>query len=879
VQNKPIKVQNNNDLFFSETTALIEKFILKTQLYEKITDKKLQTELVYSYLIQFVLLKVLVDSNFTIFVIDYQQKLQNIVSNLKKGAYLRVLAIIRNLANKIEQDLYKPFKEDQKFINENLDLLLAKDEEQIQDISIWLDLICYINRFDFSGITNDIFGSIYENYLKELYSQENLGQFFTPPEVVDFMLQQIGWTESEIKVRALQKDSLSIIDPSCGSGTFLYSAANILMQSIPHNTQQQAKYVENLINNNIFGLDVEEFSLYLAEMSLLMRLLPCIINEKYNNPVEKKLKIFKTKCSVAEFWTQYQLNKSIDQDNALHLFGNNYLDLGYKSLLRNEDDIKQTKEALIENNLARFDFVIGNPPYIGYNECSKNKLLCFEMIKGNVVYNNRPVKIDLSDVYGINLHSLPHKSKKYSPKPNLYAFFIALANGLLKNNGKMCYIIPQTILSTSDYDVIRYYLAKNFIIDKIIIFACKMFVCRGVAKKRDIATSSLILVATKTIPSNHQQVEIVHYANSEASVEKALSDIAIGKNTTSKKILQSELLNNADNWNYIKQDACFLEFYNFYKHHSEDFSCYYEHKQARARFGSEFWFDIGYGIDEKLAKNNDRGDYILPKISKNRYLIKQAAGYWHNKRDQNDKQSIILLKANQKFNLLDSKYKIIWKYAGLNLFYFSDDAIIWARNNMCGIGSNNYAEMLFLYAILSSATNDIILQKLTVLNNESISQIRPINYIKSFVRIPLINQQNQWIKQQIINKTEAMLALEKQKLSDVVNFSTKLAVLPQQFTQLTVNNGKLIADDIIFAIADGNEDFVADLVKNVAMPISLQKLQQLEAIDFVKRQYYKDNIDHLVFALYFQINLDNNDNIATIKQKCQESKHYKVKDL
>jgi hypothetical protein len=47
--NKSIKVQENNDLFFSETTSLIEKFIIKTKLYEKIKDKKLQTELAYSY--------------------------------------------------------------------------------------------------------------------------------------------------------------------------------------------------------------------------------------------------------------------------------------------------------------------------------------------------------------------------------------------------------------------------------------------------------------------------------------------------------------------------------------------------------------------------------------------------------------------------------------------------------------------------------------------------------------------------------------------------------------------------------------------------------------------------------------------------------------
>jgi len=36
-------------------------------------------------------------------------------------------------------------------------------------------------------------------------------------------------------------------------------------------------------------------------MNILMRMLPLIITEKYNNPVEKKIKVFLTKDSVAEF--------------------------------------------------------------------------------------------------------------------------------------------------------------------------------------------------------------------------------------------------------------------------------------------------------------------------------------------------------------------------------------------------------------------------------------------------------------------------------------------------------------------------------------------------------------------------------------------------
>jgi hypothetical protein len=208
---------------------------------------------------------------------------------------------------------------------------------------------------------------------------------------------------------------------------------------------------------------------------------------------------------------------------------------------------------------TRFDFVIGNPPYIGYNECSKMKLAFIEMCR------DKTTGISMNNIYGVNMNTVEGRHKKYSPKPNLYTFFMALGNGLLKENGKMCYIIPQTLLTSNDLDVMRYHLAKSMTIEKIITFSCKMFVDRGIKKKRDIATSSLIFIVQKRLPDIKHKVEILHYEKADSGVIEALKDIRKGKNAMKKSILQSELLANVDNWNYIKQGKEFLKFYDYYK--------------------------------------------------------------------------------------------------------------------------------------------------------------------------------------------------------------------------------------------------------------------------------------------------------------------------
>jgi hypothetical protein len=163
----------------------------------------------------------------------------------------------------------------------------------------------------------------------------------------------------------------------------------------------------------VFGLDIAEFPLYLAEMSILMRMLPLILNEKYNNPVNNKLRLYMTEDSLSEFV----------KDVGDGIQGT--LGWEYHGFMRDEDDLSEMKQSLtnsvderIEKRFPRrrFDFVIGNPPYIGYNEASKSvDVKLFQMMKEG--------SVKLSNIYGWNLHSAPGRQKKYPPKPNLYAFF------------------------------------------------------------------------------------------------------------------------------------------------------------------------------------------------------------------------------------------------------------------------------------------------------------------------------------------------------------------------------------------------------------------------------------------------------------------------
>jgi len=891
-----LHVEENRQIFFEDITKLIKSFKNKLDIEGYLKDvptkerKKTAVEITYAYIIQFILYKTLVDNEFDEFPSEYKTLTEAIHSHLKENRFKDILGCIDNISTEISKNIYRPFSAEQKFIADRLLELYRKPQNELRHVSPWLDIFVFIKKYNFAEVRNEIFGYIYENYLKALYEDEKKGQYYTDPAVVNFMLEQIGYTPDNLRKRiSPDGNTVSLIDPACGSGTFLYSAVDTLIKTIGPDSEQRAKILEELVNKDIFGLDIAEFPLYLAEMNILMRMLPLIINEKYNNPVEKKIKVFKTRDSIAEFMdtalrnTSHDIDVAKQKNNGQGYLFKEKLDLGYASYVRNEDDLKEMKESLETRPRCprrRFDFVVSNPPYVGYNESSRQGVLIFDLLK------KREVK--LNDIYGVNLHSIPGKPKKYRPNPNLYAFFLALGLALLKDNAKLCYIIPQTILTAGDLDVLRYHLAKFTTIEKIITFSGKMFIGRGLKQNRPVSTSSLIIVIRWTQTDRQHYVEIINCKDASPEISTTIDNIRNGKKINKKKILQGKLLGSITNWNFIMQDKSFLDFYDAYKQSTESISIYYEHILAQREFKTNFYFDSGYSIDEKmiLREAPKKDCYFYPKIKNNIWSIKEFRGFWPNIREGKSPNLIKLRQANQGYNLLDSPYKVIWSYVNPQRFHFTSSPVIWARNQICAIGSKNVNEIFYLFAIFNSPVVNLIL-KLNLKSEHEKDYLISTSAIKQFVRIPKITEGYQFIKDEIVERTEEMLALEEVKLSDLVDFSN---VMVQKFDAVSVKGDSLVLckdrKEIKLKIKSSKalvekmitDNYRSDNLEFESVKINLSELKSLPAIDFERQTALKDYIDDLVFALYFNIPLGEIglDYADEIKKACQKSTYYQL---
>ncbi|MGN0917005.1 MAG: Eco57I restriction-modification methylase domain-containing protein [Candidatus Enterousia sp.] len=868
----------NRKSFFVDTTKLISKFKTKMKNIGAfdlfgVSNEKLAVETSYSYLIQFILYKVLVDNKYGTLSEQYNVMLHRISKSVQDKYFYEVITTdVSQIADFISKNVYIPFKKEQESITAKLAKNLNKDQLTIDDIAPWLDIISYINKYDFSNLKNEIFGFIYENYLKDLYHDKNKGQYFTDPAVVNFMLKEIGYTESELK-RRKHTNEMSIIDPSCGAGTFLYSAVDKIISAFNDDTEAMSKHIEELINNNIFGLDIEEFPLYLAEMSILMRLLPLLVTDKWVNPIDDKFKIFKTKDSISEF-LDVGINASAEEK--IDLFSHlKESALDYPSFMRDEKDLQAMMESLQKKNghRGRFDFVIGNPPYIGYNDCCRQKQLWTTKIADK--HDN---SINMGDVYGVNLHSVPNNPKKYAPKPNLYAFFIALGLALLKDGGKICYIIPQTILTETDYDVMRYHLSYNTTIQKIITFGGNLFIGRGLKQNKPVATSSLIFVVKKEKPSADHKIKIVNYNEYNESQSCDFEKYFNSHNKNVFEVSQSYLRDNYSNWNILKCDEVFAKFYSKYRQNTEDMSVYYSHSTAEKFFGCRFYFDGGLGLEKnKITQIETENVYFVPKLLEGEYLLSKYSYY--------PKEAPIKVpQGSQGIVCFSEPFKIIWRKAhrGHTNFVFTDKRNIMMDPTYQFISSSNKYEIYYLHALLNSKINNLVLQKLLKLGNEKLGIFIVIKRLKNFIRIPKITSENQFIKDEIIKTTEQMLDLEKTTLRDIVNFN---GVQMQQFNTVAVIDNTLKLDSLQLNIPEQYVNSVKTALKDkyfdkkgnpLLTEIRLSELKSLPIVDFEYQQQLKKYIDDLVFALYFNIPLKNvgTEHHNEIVQQCQENEFY-----
>jgi len=106
-------------------------------------------------------------------------------------------------------------------------------------------------------------GEIYQNLCKK-ESKKHTGSFYTPAEIVDFMV-----SDAISKINYKQNIYIKILDPCCGGGYFLICIYEKLIEMAKELKLENPE--QHIINNNIFGFDTDNTAVLITKIELYER--------------------------------------------------------------------------------------------------------------------------------------------------------------------------------------------------------------------------------------------------------------------------------------------------------------------------------------------------------------------------------------------------------------------------------------------------------------------------------------------------------------------------------------------------------------------------------------------------------------------------------
>ena len=387
---------------------------------------------------------------------------------LQNGAnvYKRLTEIYYNADDKYNSGLFHFKQEKDRFEPpDDLTLSLSIDDKILKDI--FKSLYYPESPYEFSVLPADILGQVYEQFLGKVIHltpghrakveekpevRKAGGVYYTPTYIVDYIVKNTVGKLLEGKTPKTA-EKLRILDPACGSGSFLIGAYQYLLDwhrdiyiedgAEKHAKGKNPKLYQRIRNewrlttaerkrillNNIYGVDIDPQAVEVTKLSLLLK----VLEGESDQTIKSSFKLFHERALP-------DLGNNIKCGNSL--IGPDYYEGKQTSFLDTEEMQRVNafdweKEFPEIFKAGGFDTVIGNPPYIFGRDWKALGIPDTIKVYLGSTYISSPYQLDM------------------------FSIFMEKVSLLCKYDGYVGQIVPNVWLTNSFSSKTRSHILKN----------------------------------------------------------------------------------------------------------------------------------------------------------------------------------------------------------------------------------------------------------------------------------------------------------------------------------------------------------------------------------------------------------------------------------
>ena len=408
------------------------------------------------------------------------------------------------------QFLFEKTKED--FANDHL--FEPNDIIKIRENS-FEQIVKELEIYNLSTTSDDVKGIAFEKFLGRTFRGE-LGQFFTPRTIVDFMVKVLDPQEGEY-----------ICDPCCGSGGFLIDAFEYVRAKIEKDIEQQKETIKKQFYTDAYdALPESEKEGIDAKVSDVFG----VLNHELDiNNADGRLRSLSFDCIYGTD-ANPRMARTAKMNMIMH--GDGHGGVHHHDGLLNVNGI-------FEN---RFDIILTNPPFGAHVDKSlliteadrftdQQKIDAYVKRYGQAYLEALK---QVNDHIGEPLLSL-YETGKMSGLTEV--LFIERCLNLLKPGGRMGIVLPEGVLNNTNLQKIRDFVESKAKILLVVSIPQDVFIASGATVKPSLLFFKKF---TEEESAQYKAIQVAAQTEAEKPYKKELAEIASklakrGKDAPSKE--------------------------------------------------------------------------------------------------------------------------------------------------------------------------------------------------------------------------------------------------------------------------------------------------------------------------------------------------------